>query len=172
MDEMRETKEIVLETSRFDDDMVDVSELMRVLARLIVNEVMDAQADEACAKGNRRKGCCKRGIVTCVSEITIKIPKPRIGSYYPEDLLTRWSRTHRAMAATIAEMATNGVSTRRVEKVARAMSIERMSSSQVPRICESFDETAANMQGRHLSEHTIPTCGPTSPTSDAARAAT
>lgn len=127
-----------------------------LLAQSMVNEIMDAQADEACAEGNSRNGYRERRLVTCVGEITLRIPKLRTGSYYPEDLLTRWSRTDRAVAATVAEMVTNGVSTRKVEKVARAMGIERMGSSQVSRICESLDEAVADMQGRDLSEVAFP----------------
>lgn len=33
---------------RFDDGMVNMTELIRVMAESLVNEIMDAQADEAC----------------------------------------------------------------------------------------------------------------------------
>lgn len=156
MDTIHETGAVMPEMPRFDDGMVNISELMRIAAQSLVNEIMDAQADEACAEGNRRNGYRERRLVTCVGEITLRIPKLRTGSYYPEDLLTRWSRTDRAVAAAVAEMFANGVSTRKVERVARAMGIERMSSSQVSRICESLDEAVAEMQGRDLSEHAYP----------------
>lgn len=141
---------------RFDDGMVNISELIRIVAQSLVNEIMDAQADEACADGNMRNGYRERRLVTCVGEITLRIPKLRSGSYYPEDLLTRWSRTDRAVAAAVAEMVANGVSTRKVERVARRMGVERMSSSQVSRICESLDEAVADMQGRDLSSASFP----------------
>lgn len=156
MDKIHETGQAVPEMPRFDDGMVNISELMRILAQSIINEVMDAQADEACAEGNSRNGYRERRLVTCVGEITLRIPKLRTGSYYPEDLLTRWSRTDRAVAAAVAEMFASGVSTRKVERVARAMGIERMSASQVSRICESLDETVAEMRGRDLSEVSFP----------------
>lgn len=144
------------EMPRFDDGMVNISELMRILAQSIVNEAMDAQADEACAEGNMRNGYRERRLVTCVGDITLRIPKLRSGSYYPEGLLTRWSRTDRAVAAAVSEMFANGVSTRKVERVAKAMGIERMSASRVSRICESLDEAVADMQGRDLSDVSFP----------------
>jgi hypothetical protein len=41
------------EMPRFDDGMVNISELIRIMAQALVNEHMDAQADEACANGNQ-----------------------------------------------------------------------------------------------------------------------
>lgn len=156
MNKIHDMTASVTEMPRFDDGMVNISELIRIVAQSVVNEVMDAQADEACANGNRRNGYRERRLVTCVGEMTLKIPKLRVGSYYPEDLLTRWSRTDRAVIAAISEMVANGISTRRVERVARSMGIESMSSSRVSRICESLDEAVADMQGRDLSEHAFP----------------
>ena len=135
-----------LEISRFDDGMVNISELIRILSQSLINEVMDAQADEACANGNQRNGYRQRKLFTCVGEITLKIPKLKTGSYYPEDLLTRWSRTDRAVVSAISEMVTNGISTRKVERVAKAMGIESMSASQVSRICTCLDEIVDDMQ--------------------------
>ena len=131
MNKIHDMTASVAEMPRFDDGMVNISELIRIVAQSVVNEVMDAQADEACANGNRRNGYRERRLITCVGEITLKIPKLRVGSYYPEDLLTRWSRTDRAVIAAISEMVTNGISTRRVERVAKSMGIGSMSSSQV-----------------------------------------
>ena len=37
----------------FDDGMVNMAELIRVVAESLVNEIMYAQADEACEAGNR-----------------------------------------------------------------------------------------------------------------------
>lgn len=38
---------------RFDDGMVNMAELIRVMAESLVNKIMDTQADEACEAGNR-----------------------------------------------------------------------------------------------------------------------
>ena len=121
MDKIHETGQAVPEMPRFDDGMVNISELMRIPARSIINEVMDAQADEACAEGNSRNGYRERRLVTCVGEITLRIPKLRTGSYYPEDLLTRWSRTDRAAAAAVAEMFASGVPMTEVSAMSAAL---------------------------------------------------
>ena len=60
------------------------------------------------------------------------------------------------MVAAVSETVTCGVSTRKVERVASAMGVGRMSSSQVSRICESLDETVADLQERDLSDVAFP----------------
>lgn len=156
MDTIHEMASNMNEMPRFDDGMVNISELIRIMTQALVNEVMDAQADEACANGNQRNGYRERSLATCVGEITLKIPKLRVGSYYPEDLLMRWSRTDRAIIAAVSEMVTNGVSTRKVQRIAKSMGIDKMSASQVSRICSSLDGVVADLQSRDLSEATYP----------------
>lgn len=132
------------EIPRFDDGMVNINELVRTLAEAIVNEIMDAQAEDACAEGNQRNGYRERQLLTSVGRITLRIPKLRRGTYFPEDLIERYSRVDRAVVAAVAEMVTSGASTRKAEKVARAPGVDRMSASQVSRICESLDAAVAD----------------------------
>lgn len=106
---------------RFDDGMVNMSELIRVMAESLVNEIMDAQADEACEAGNQRNGYRECRLTTSVGAITLRIPKLRVGTYFPEDLVERYSRVDRAVIAAVSEMVTNGVSTRKVKHVAQSM---------------------------------------------------
>lgn len=141
---------------RFDDGMVNIQEPIRIMAESLVNEIMDAQAEGACADGNRRNGYRERSLVTSVGVINLRIPKLRHGSYFPEDLLVRYSRVDRAVIAAISEMVTLGVSTRKIERVAATMGIDRMSASQVSRICEVLDETVMDLQRRDLSGAACP----------------
>lgn len=147
---------LVHEMPRFDDGMVNIQELIRIMAESIVNEIMDAQAEDACADGNQRNGYRERTLMTSVGAINLRIPKLRRGSYFPEDLIVRYSRVDRAVIAAVSEMVTCGVSTRKVERVAGALGIDRMSASQVSRICEALDEAVADLQGRDLSDVPFP----------------
>ena len=56
------------EIPRFDDGMVNIQELIRIMAESLVNEIMDAQAEDACADGNRRNGYRERALVTSVGD--------------------------------------------------------------------------------------------------------
>ena len=95
---------------RFDDGMVNMAGLIRVVTESLVNEAMDARADEAREGGSRRNGYRERKLVTGVGAINLGIPELRGGSYFPEDLVERCSRADRAVIAAASEMATNGVS--------------------------------------------------------------
>ncbi len=144
------------EIPRFDDGMVNLQELIRTLAEALVNEIMDAQAENACAEGNQRNGYRERALVTSVGRIILRIPKLRRGTYFPEDLIERYSRVDRAVIAAVSEMVTCGVSTRKVERVAHALGVDRMSASQVSRICESLDAVVEDLQGRMFENMRFP----------------
>lgn len=60
---------------RFDDGMVNLQELIRIMAESLVNEIMDAQAEDACAEGNQRNGYRERTLITSVGTIHLRIPK-------------------------------------------------------------------------------------------------
>lgn len=45
---------------------------------------MDAEADHLCGGDNGHR---KRGLTTCVGTLTLRIPKLRSGSFFPEDVL-------------------------------------------------------------------------------------
>lgn len=156
MNTLQHDEQTAMEMPRFEDGMVNIQELIRIMAESLVNEIMDAQAEDACSDGNVRNGYRERSLVTSVGKINLRIPKLRHGSYFPEDLLIRYSRTDRAVIAAVSEMVTNGVSTRKVEKVASALGVNRMSKSQVSRICEVLDEVVEDMQTRDLSDASFP----------------
>lgn len=141
---------------RFDDGIVNMSELIRAMAEPLVNEIMDAQADDACEAGNRRNGYRERKLATSVGTISLRIPKLRSGTYFSEDLISRYSRVDRAVRSAVSEMVANGVSTRKVKRVAQSMGIDRMSASQVSRMCSSLDESVADLQERDLSDVSYP----------------
>ena len=87
----------------FDDGFVDLRELIRIMAESLINEVMDVQAEEACAQGNQRNGYRGRSLLTPVGTINLRIPKLRAGSYFPNDLLVRYSRVDKAVVATVSK---------------------------------------------------------------------
>lgn len=144
------------EVPRFDDGMINIQELIRIVAESLVNEIMDAQAEDACAVGNQRNGYRARTLTTSVGTINLRIPRLRRGGYFPDDPLVRYSRVDRAVIVAVPEMVTSGVSIRKVAKVAAAPGIDRTSTNQVSRICGSLDEVVEDMQCRNLSDAPFP----------------
>ena len=78
---------------RFEDGSVNLREPMRRIAEDVVNAIMGAEADQLCAGGaNGRNGYRERNLVTCVGDITLRIPKLRTGSFFPEAVVERYQR--------------------------------------------------------------------------------
>ena len=122
----------------------------------LVNEIMAAQADMLCDDGNSRNGYRERRLTTSVGEMTMKIPKLRMGSHFPDDVIERYRRTDRAVVAAVAEMYATGVSTRKIEKVAAKPGVNKMSASQVSRIFEALDEEVADLQHQTFEDAEFP----------------
>ena len=101
MDSLKQQTTIGHDMPRFGDGMVNIQELIRIMAESIANEVMDAQAGDACADGNQRNGYRERALVASVGAINLRIPKLRRGSCFPEDLLVRYSRADRVVCRTL-----------------------------------------------------------------------
>lgn len=142
---------------RFEDGSINLQELLRQLAESVVNEIMSAEADQLCgATGNSRNGYRERALVTCVGTLTLRIPKLRSGSFFPDDVLERYQRVDRAVVAAVAEMYATGTSTRKVQKVAAAMGIERLSRDQVSAICASLDADVEELAARPLGALDLP----------------
>ncbi len=111
--------------SRFADGSTNLQEVLRQLA----------EADQLCeATGNSRNGYRERMLMTCVGTLTLRVPKLRSGSFFPEDVLERYQRVDRAVVAAVAEMYATGTSTRKAQRTATAMGIERISRDQVSAI--------------------------------------
>ena len=75
-----------------------------------VNEI--ARADAACeATGTMRSGLCERRLETQVGTVTLRMPKVRQDTYFPDGRVERWGRVDRAVICTVAETCAPGVST-------------------------------------------------------------
>lgn len=137
---------------RFEDGTINLQELIRRLTETVVNGVMDAEADEMCAAhGNSRNGYRERRLTTCVGTITMRVPKLRTGSFFPEDVIERYQRVDRALVAAVSEMYATGTGTRKVQQVARAMGVDRLSKDQVSAMARSLDEDVEELLSRDLS---------------------
>ena len=79
----------------------------------------------------------------------LHIAKLREGSYFPS-LLEPWRRSEQALLSVIQQAYVEGVSTRRVDDLIKALGCDGISSSQVSRICEQLDEVVDSFLGRPL----------------------
>ena len=112
-------------------------------ARLMATEVDQLTGAAAGARSpervNYRNGYRERGWETRVGRIELAIPKLRKGSYFPAFLEPRRT-AEKALTAVIQEAYVQGVSTRSVDELVKAMGGTGISKSQVSRLCEDIDE--------------------------------
>ena len=139
-----------------EDGMVDLNEMMRRELESMVNQIMDWQADELCGEGNRRNGYRERKLATVLGEITMRIPKLREGTYFPDELIRPYSRVDRAMVAIVREVYVRGLSTRKIEKAADALGFAGLSPSRVSRMTSDLDEEVAALNARRFEGAAFP----------------
>jgi putative transposase len=90
-------------------------------------------------RANSRNGYRERALETRAGTVDLKIPKLRSGSYFPEFLEPRRT-AEKALTAVIQEAYIQGISTRSVDELVKAMGMSGVSKSQVSRLCEEIDE--------------------------------
>ena len=134
-------------------------DLMRQMLTDFINQILSAQADSVCGadyatvspeRTNRRNGYRHRQLDTRVGSIDVAIPKLRTGSFFPDWLLERRSRTERALTTVIATCYLKGVSTRRMNDLVATLGINNLSKSQVSDMAKELDTMVEEFRTRPL----------------------
>ncbi len=139
------------------DDKIALRELLekgsdatflREMIGFAAQRLMELETDTLCGAGhgersaervNQRNGFRDRDWQTRVGTVELRIPKLRKGSYFPAFLEPRRT-AEKALTAVIQEAYIQGISTRSVDDLVRAMGMEGISKSQVSRLCAEIDE--------------------------------
>ena len=133
-------------------------DLVREMLAFAAERIMEAEieARTGAAKGARspmreaqRNGYRERDWDTRAGRIALEIPKLRKGTYFPEFLEPRRA-AEKAMTAVIQEAYVQGLSTRSVDDLVKAMGMTGVSKSQVSRLCSEIDERVDAFLGRPL----------------------
>lgn len=124
--------------------------LAQQLMELEVSELVGAQRYERTeTRKTYRNGYRSRPWDTRVGTIELRIPKLRQGSYFPS-LLEPRRRAERALVAVVQEAYVQGVSTRKVDDLVRALGLDGISKSEVSRLCAELDERMERFRNRPL----------------------
>ena len=145
--------------------MAGGAELIRDAVRLVLQELIEAEAAEAigaaryersAGRTTERNGHRSRLLATQAGDLELKIPKLRKGSFMPSVIEPR-RRIDRALWAVVMEAYVAGVSTRSVDDLVAALGAESgISKSEVSRICAGLDETVEAFRSRRLDHIEFP----------------
>ncbi|MCA1709329.1 MAG: IS256 family transposase, partial [Actinobacteria bacterium] len=134
-------------------------DVLREIMRNAVGLLMSSEADSTCNaaygersedRTNSRNGYRARRWDTRVGTIDLKIPKLRTGTYFPDWLLEPRRRAEKAFIAVIADCYLAGVSTRRVDKLVKALGVDGISSQQVSKLAQELDGIVEAFRSRPL----------------------
>ncbi len=127
---------------------------VRVLAEALMSleveqHVGAGRHERTPARDGYRNGSRERTWDTRVGTIDLRVPRVRDGSYFPA-LLEPRTRGERALVAVVQEAYVGGVSTRRVDSLAKALGMDGISKSQVSRLCADLDAEVERFRCRPL----------------------
>ena len=124
------------------------ADFLREMIQYVAQRMMDMDVESLCAaaygernpdRQNSRNGFRERLWETRAGSVDLRIPKLRKGSYFPGFLEPRRT-AEKALAAVIQESYIQGISTRSVDELVKAMGMSGISKSQVSRLCGEIDE--------------------------------
>ncbi|MBM4420917.1 MAG: IS256 family transposase [Chloroflexi bacterium] len=136
-------------------------DLLRGMVRTFAETLMSAEAsalagaaygERSPERSTQRNGYRARRWDTRSGSIDLGIPKLRAGSYFPDWLLEPRRRAERALTAVVAQAYVEGISTRRVDDLVRALGIEGLSKSTVSEMAASLDEGVRAFRERPLDQ--------------------
>lgn len=134
------------------------ADLLRQMIQFVAQRLMDMDVETLCGaaygersaeRANSRNGYRERVWETRAGAVDLKLPKLRSGSYFPGFLEPRRT-AEKALAAVIQEAYIQGVSTRSVDDLVKALGMTGISKSQVSRLCGEIDERVGAFLGRPI----------------------
>lgn len=143
----------------------DGVDLVRDLVRLVVQELVEAEATQVIGAGRyersearvtERNGRRAKTLSTKAGDIEVGIPKLRRGSFFPSIMEPR-RRIDQALYAVVMEAYVKGVSTRSVDDLVAALGVSSgISRSEVSRICAQLDVEVEAFRSRGLGHARFP----------------
>lgn len=129
-----------------------VEEVLQQLLEAEMVEAVGAERHERTeGRASYRSGYYRRGLVTRVGKLELRVPQDRQGRFSTE-LFARYQRSEQALVATLAEMYVQGVSTRKVKAVTEELCGHAFSASTISEMNKTLDDRLTAFAGRRLEE--------------------
>lgn len=135
-------------------------DVMRKVVQGMVQEVLEAEMDEALGagkwertsqRGGYRSGYYSRSLITRVGKLELRVPQDRNGVFSTE-IFERYQRSEKALIGALVEMYVQGVSTRKVKTITEELCGHSFSASTVSRVTVKLDRELAKFFERSFDE--------------------
>ena len=149
--------ELLLQCVAQPDPMLSMLEwLCAQLMEAEVSQQLGAEKSErAESRSGYRCGYRPRRLDTRMGTMYLMVPKVRQGGYIPF-FVTERKRSEAALIQVVQEAFVQGVSTRKMEKLAKSLGIESLSRSQVSEMTKGLNEQVNAFRSRSLSQSSYP----------------
>ncbi|MFY9175733.1 MAG: IS256 family transposase [Peptococcia bacterium] len=139
-----------------DDPMLSMLKWLceQLMEAEVTSKVNAAKSERTPERSGYRSGYRVRRFDTRMGSIYLFVPKLRKGGYIPF-FISEKKRSEVALMNVIQEAYINGVSTRKIEKLAKSLGIDSISRSQVSEITKELNDQVAAFRNRPL-EKTYP----------------
>lgn len=153
-DELRIALFELLRKAQMDKDLDFLRDGVKLLAEatmeMEVSEHVGAEKFERTTeRKGQRNGYREREWDTRVGTVELRVPRVRDGDFFPS-LLDPRRRAEQALVAVVQEAYVQGISTRKVDDLVKALGMNGISKSQVSRLCASLDEVVEKFRNRKL----------------------
>lgn len=119
------------------------------------NQLGAEKHEQSQERTSHRCGFRPRRLDARMGTLYLLIPKVRNGGYIPF-FVTERKRSEAALIQAVQEAYVQGVSTRKMEKLAKSLGIESISRSQVSEMTKGLNEQAEEFRNRALTSGSYP----------------
>ena len=142
------------------DHLADDEEFVRRLVQETLNEVLESEMTEFLGAGKSertqtrqgyRSGYYRRDLTMKVGGIELRVPQERSGQFSTR-VFERYQRSEKALVAVLSEMYVQGVSTRRVSRLAEDLCGHEFSPATISAMVSKLDASLKAFADRRLEE--------------------
>ena len=149
--------ELLLQCMTESDPMLSMLEWLcdKLMEAEISTKIGADKSEHTTDRQSYRSGYRPRRFDTRMGTIYLMVPKMRQGGYVPFFVSDR-KRSEAALIQVVQEAFVNGVSTRKMERLAKSLGIENLSRSQVSNMAKELDEQVEAFRNRSLQSSSYP----------------